>query len=127
MKKLGSIKSKLILMLITVIAFCFAATCGYYAFVLNLIRDKEEVYVRNSVNQVVQNIQTSTEDMIRFAKIASTSNATQDFLTSSDPLTRLENSRDVSNSIFSITQDSSEIAILIMDCLLYTSDAADEL
>lgn len=100
MKKLGSIKSKLILMLITVIAFCFAATCGYYAFVLNLIRDKEEVYVRNSVNQVVQNIQTSTEDMIRFAKIASTSNATQDFLTSSDPLTRLENSRDVSNSIF---------------------------
>ena len=44
MKKLGSIKSKLILMLITVIAFCFAATCGYYAFVLNLIRDKEEVY-----------------------------------------------------------------------------------
>ena len=115
MKKLGSIKSKLILMLITVIAFCFAATCGYYAFVLNLIRDKEEVYVRNSVNQVVQNIQTSTEDMIRFAKIASTSNATQDFLTSSDPLTRLENSRDVSNSIFSITQDSSEIAILIME------------
>lgn len=115
MKKLGSIKSKLILMLITVIAFCFAATCGYYAFVLNLIRDKEEVYVRNSVNQVVQNIQTSTEDMIRFAKIASTSNATQDFLTSSNPLTRLENSRDVSNSIFSITQDSSEIAILIME------------
>ncbi|MDO4294143.1 MAG: histidine kinase [Eubacteriales bacterium] len=115
MKKLNSIKSKLILMLITTIAFCFAAICVYYLFVLNLIRDREEVYVRNSVNQIVQNIQTSTDDMMRFARIASTSNATQDFLTSSDPLARLENSRDVSNSLFSITQDHSEIAILIME------------
>ena len=64
---------------------------------------------------MVQNIQTSAEDMIRFAKIASTSSATQDFLVSDAPLSRLEYSRAVSNSIFSITQDNLNMAILIME------------
>lgn len=113
--RLNSIKSKLILMLITIAALCFTASWGYYFFVLNLIHEREETYVQNSINQVVQNIQTSAEDMIRFAKIASTSSATQDFLVSDAPLSRLEYSRAVSNSIFSITQDNLNMAILIME------------
>ena len=115
MKRFNSIKSKLILMLISVIIPCFAASCGYYFYFLDLIHDKEAVYVGNSIDQIVQNIQTSSQDMVRFAKMASTMDATQNFLTSTDPLERLESSKSVFNSIYSITQDSQELAIAIID------------
>lgn len=115
MKRFNSIKSKLVLMLISVIIPCFAASFGYYFYVLDLIHDKESVYVANSINQVIQNIHTSSQDMVRFAKMASTMDSTQDFLTSTDALERLESSKNVFNSIYSITQDSQELAIVVID------------
>ena len=115
MKRFNSIKSRFILMLVSVFALCLAATLGYYFFVRNLIHDKEEVYVRNSISQVVNNIQTSAEDTVRLAKIASTSGATQDFLAASRPLERIVTSKKVFCSNFSITPERQESAILIMD------------
>lgn len=111
---LRSIKSNLILMLLTTALICVGASWGYYSFVLHLIHSKEEVYVQNAITQIISNIQTSAEDMNRFAKMISNSSATQDFLVSDLPLDRLESAGDLSDSLFSITQDTQGMSVMIL-------------
>ncbi len=112
-RKLSSIKGQLILMLVTAVIVFLLASFGYFGVVLNLIHNKEEVYVRNSLMQIVNNIQTVSGDMSRFAKMAAANNSTQELLTTSAPLKRLEASQELSHSIFSITQDSPDTAIVV--------------
>ena len=85
LQKLTSIKSQLVFLLLSFTLVYLVITWGYYSFVFHLIQKKEAVYVQNLLFQVVENIQTTSEDMIRYARMASNDMDTQNYLTTDYP------------------------------------------
>ena len=106
LRKLTSIKGQLIFLIFSFTLVYLVITWVYYSFVFHLIQKKEAVYVQNLLFQVVENIQTSSEDMIRYARMASNDMNTQNYLTSDHPLESLESANDIFRSFFTMTQDS---------------------
>ena len=115
LRKLTSIKGQLIFLIFSFTLVYLVITWVYYSFVFHLIQKKEAVYVQNLLFQVVENIQTSSEDMIRYARMASNDMNTQNYLTSDHPLESLESANDIFRSFFTMTQDSQGILIALMD------------
>lgn len=115
LQKLTSIKSQLVFLLLSFTLVYLVITWGYYSFVFHLIQKKEAVYVQNLLFQVVENIQTTSEDMIRYARMASNDMDTQNYLTTDYPLESLESANDIFRSFFTMTQDSQGILIALLD------------
>ena len=115
LQKLTSIKSQLVFLLLSFTLVYLVITWGYYSFVFHLIQKKEAVYVQNLLFQVVENIQTTSEDMIRYARMASNDMNTQNYLTTDYPLESLESANDIFRSFFTMTQDSQGILIALLD------------
>lgn len=115
LQKLTSIKSQLVFLLLSFTLVYLVITWGYYSFVFHLIQKKEAVYVQNLLFQVVENIQTTSEDMIRYARMASNDMDTQNYLTTDYPLESLESANDIFRSFFTMTQDSHGILIALLD------------
>ena len=115
LRKLTSIKGQLIFLIFSFTLVYLIITWIYYSFVFHLIQKKEEVYVQNLLFQVVENIQTSSEDMVRYARMASNNMDTQKYLTTDYPLESLERANDIFRSFFTMTQDSQGILIALLD------------
>lgn len=113
--KSTSIKSHLIFLVSSVAALFLIIACIYYFYVFNLITEKQQVYVQNLIAQVVENIETSSDDMIRCARLASNNNDTQQYLYASTSLELLKNSKKVSNALSMIVQDSQGLSIVILE------------
>lgn len=115
LRKLTSIRGQLIFLIFSFALVYLIITWIYYSFVFHLIQKKEEVYVQNLLFQVVENIQTSSEDMIRYARMASNNMDTQNYLTTDYPLESLDAANDIFRSFFTMTQDSQGILIALLD------------
>lgn len=115
LKKMKSIKGLLLFLLLSIILLFLGITWAYYAFVSNLIREREKSYVQDLLFQISENIQTSSNEMISYAKILSSNRDTQAYLTSDTPLDSLASANQINSIIFDVTQDSQDTFIAIMN------------
>ncbi len=85
---------------------------SYYSFVLKLIQEKENTYVNNIMNQIVENIENNSNNMKRYAKLVVNDSTVQKYLLAEKPLDKMIYASTLFESILNLTQDSQNTAII---------------
>lgn len=115
-KRYTSLKKQILYLILFSIAFFILLGSTYYSFVNNLIQQKERNYVDNILQQVAENIEDASGEMIRYANLVSNDATVQKYLHATAPLEKLAYSKTISNSILNLTLDSQRgTSISILD------------